>query len=84
MHVIYQIVEKLGPRFNGDDAMKLVAGMTFDSPRGGKIMIDAKERDIVQDIDIRRVEERGGKPVNIAFDKVPMVRDLWKDDNPAK
>jgi branched-chain amino acid transport system substrate-binding protein len=84
MHVMYQIVGKLGPRFNADEAMKLVAGMSFDSPRGGRILIDPKERDIVQDIDIRRVEDRAGKPVNIAFDKVPMVKDLWKDDNPAK
>jgi branched-chain amino acid transport system substrate-binding protein len=84
MHVIYEIVGKLGPRFNADDAMKLVAGMAFDSPRGGRIMIDPKERDIVQDIDIRRVEDRAGKPTNIAFDKVPMVKDLWKEDNPVK
>lgn len=84
MHLIYQVVAKLGPRFNADEAMKLMAGLSFASPRGGTIMIDPKERDIVQDIDIRRVEERGGKPVNVAFDKVPMVRDLWKDDNPAK
>jgi branched-chain amino acid transport system substrate-binding protein len=84
MHVIYQVVAKLGPRFNPDEAIKLIAGMTFDSPRGGSITIDAKERDIVQDIDIRRVEERAGKPVNVAFDKVRMVKDFWKDDNPAK
>jgi branched-chain amino acid transport system substrate-binding protein len=58
--------------------------MSFDSPRGGRIMIDPKERDIVQDIDIRRVEDRAGKPTNIAFDKVPMVKDLWKEDNPVK
>ena len=84
MHLIYQVVAKLGPRFNADDAMKLMASLSFASPRGGTIMIDPKERDIIQDIDIRRVEERGGKPVNVAFDKVPMVKDLWKEDNPAK
>ena len=84
MQVIYRIVDKLGPRFAAADAMKLVAGMSFESPRGGAILIDPQERDIIQDIDIRRVEERGGKPVNVAFDRIKAVKDYWKEDNPAK
>jgi branched-chain amino acid transport system substrate-binding protein len=82
MHLIYQVVASLGPRFEPDDAMKIIAGMSFDSPRGSKILIDPKERDIVQDVDIRRVEERDGKPVIVVIGKVPMVKDLWKEDNP--
>jgi branched-chain amino acid transport system substrate-binding protein len=64
--------------------MKLMAGLSFASPRGGTITIDPVERDIIQDIDIRRVEEQGGKPVNIAFDRIKAVKDLWKEDNPVK
>jgi branched-chain amino acid transport system substrate-binding protein len=84
MRLIYQVVAKLGPRFNPDDVMKAIAGSSFDSPRGSKILIDPKERDIVQDVDIRRVEERGGKPFIVVIDTIPMVKDLWKEDNPEK
>ncbi len=33
---------------------------------------------------LHRVEERDGKLVNIDFDMVPMVKDPWKEENPAK
>jgi branched-chain amino acid transport system substrate-binding protein len=84
MDVIYKVVEKLGPRFNPDDAMKLMAGMSFPSPRGGTITIDPQERDIVQDVDIRRVEDAAGKLVNVPFDRIRTVKDAWKVDHPAK
>jgi branched-chain amino acid transport system substrate-binding protein len=83
MHIIYKVVEKLGPRFNPDDAMKLMAGMSFASPRGGTITIDPLERDIVQDVDIRRVDDVGGKPVAVPFDRIKSVKDAWKADHPA-
>ena len=54
-----------------------------DSPRG-PVEIDPVERDVVQNIYIRRVEKRDGKLVNIDIDTVPMVKDPWKIDNPAK
>ena len=39
--------------------------------------------DIVQDMCTRRVEKReDGTLVNVAFDKVPEVKDLWKELNP--
>ena len=59
MHLIYQVVAKLGPKFNPDDAMKVMSEMKFDSPRG-PIMIDPKTRDIVQNVYLRRVKEQGG------------------------
>lgn len=83
MHVIYKVVEKLGARFNPDDAMRLMAGMSFASPRGGTITIDPQERDIIQDVDIRRVEEAAGKPVNVPFARITTVKDAWKIDHPA-
>ncbi len=38
----------------------------------------------MQNIYIRRVEKRDGKLVNIDIDKVEMVKDQWKIDNPPK
>ena len=81
MHMIYQVVAKLGPKFNPDDAMKLMSEMKFDSPRG-PIMIDPKTRDIVQNVYLRRVKEDGGRLVNENFHTVPMVKDPWKEANP--
>jgi branched-chain amino acid transport system substrate-binding protein len=83
MHLIYAVVGKLGPKFNPDEAMKVMAGMRFDSPRG-PIVIDAKERDIIQNVYLRRVEERDGKLINVDFETVPMVKDPWKELNPPK
>jgi len=82
MHAMADVVEQLGPDFDGDAAMKILRSWKGDSPRG-PIHIDPEEGDIVQDMYIRRVEKReDGTLVNVAFDKVPEVKDLWKELNP--
>lgn len=82
MRAMADVVAKLGPDFNPDEAMKLLRSWKGDSPRG-TIYIDPEEGDIVQDMYIRRVEKReDGTLVNVAFDKVPEVKDLWKVLNP--
>ncbi len=82
MEIIYRIVGKLGPKFKPDDAMAMVKGMTFTSPRG-EITIDEKERDVVQKVWLRRVEERNGKLVNVDFASTPTpIKDPWKEQNP--
>jgi branched-chain amino acid transport system substrate-binding protein len=81
MELIYRAVAKFGPKVTGDQALSLWKGLAFDSPRG-PIKIDEKERDIIQNIYLRRVEEREGKLVNINIDTFPMVRDPWKDRHP--
>jgi len=55
--------------------------MALDSPRG-PIKIDETTRDIIQNVYLRKVEERDGKLENINFETVPMVRDPWKDEHP--
>lgn len=82
MELIYRAVAKFGPRGTGDQAFSLWKGLKFDSPRG-PIEIDPKTRDIVQNIYLRKVEERDGKLVNINFFTFPMVRDPWKEEHPA-
>lgn len=80
MHVIHEVTRRLAGRIDGDQAMEIIKGMRIDSPRGA-ITIDAAERDVIQDVYIRRVERQGNALVNVAFDKFEQVRDPWKDQN---
>ena len=81
--LIHQAVAALGPNADGLKYIDFMKGKTLNSPRG-PIMIDPVERDIVQNVYIRRVEKRDGKLVNIDIGKIDMVKDPWKIDNPAK
>jgi branched-chain amino acid transport system substrate-binding protein len=80
MHIIHEVTRRLEGRIDGDQAMEIIKGLRIDSPRG-PITIDAAERDVVQDVYIRRVERQGAALVNVAFDKFEQVRDPWKDQN---
>lgn len=81
MQAIADTVRKLGTSFTGDQAMEALKGWSANSPKG-PVSIDAAERDIVQNIYIRRVERTGGGLANIAFETVPNVGDIWKRYNP--
>src|SRR5262245_50364544 len=81
--LIYQAVAQLGPNADGAKYVDFMKGKKLDSPRG-PIMIDPDERDVIQNIYIRRVEKRDGKLVNIDIGQVEMVKDQWKIDNPPK
>jgi branched-chain amino acid transport system substrate-binding protein len=81
IHMIYQTVAKLGPRPNPEEAVKFMASMKFDSPRG-PVEMDPKTRDIIQNVYLRRVVERNGRLENQNFATVPMVKDPWKEWNP--
>jgi branched-chain amino acid transport system substrate-binding protein len=81
-HLIYDAVAALGPNADGMQYVKFMEGKKLDSPRG-PIMIDPAERDIIQNVYIRKVEKRDGKLVNVDIDTIPMVKDPWKVDHPA-
>ena len=82
MHAICDVVRQLGPKFDGDQAMAVLKGWKTTSARG-PIEIDAGERDIVQNLYLRRVEKlAGGGYGNIAFETLPAVKDPWKVMNP--
>ena len=74
LHAIYNAVAAQHGMLDPDKTMKLLRGMSFESPRG-PITIDAQTRDIVQNIYIRRVEKRDGTLINHEFATVPHVRD---------
>jgi branched-chain amino acid transport system substrate-binding protein len=77
MHVIYQVVQKLGGNIDGDKAMAVIKGMQWTSPRG-PVSIDADTRDITQSVYIRKVEKKNGKLANVEFDKIADVKDPGK------
>ena len=77
MHLIYEMVRKLGDKLDGEKAIDAVKGMTIDSPRG-TITIDGGTRDVVQDVYVRKVERVGDKHFNVEFDKFAKVKDPSK------
>jgi branched-chain amino acid transport system substrate-binding protein len=81
MELIYRAVAKFGPKVTGDQAIEFFKGMQVDSPRGS-FTIDPKERDIIQDIVIQKVEKRNGQLVNVPFDVIRNVKDAWKEEHP--
>jgi branched-chain amino acid transport system substrate-binding protein len=74
MAAIYSVAKSLNGKIDGDKAMALLKGMKIESPRG-PIMIDARTRDIVQTVYVRKVEKVKGKLVNVEFDHFPNVKD---------
>lgn len=76
MHAIYEALRKTKGDTNGDKVMAALKGMTWESPRG-MMTIDAKTRDVVQDVYIRKVEKRDGELYNIEFDVVKQVKDPY-------
>lgn len=77
MHLIYEVVRRLGPKFTGEQAMTVMRGLSIDSPRG-PLTIDAQERDTIQTVYIRRVQRVDGKLCNATIASYPGQKDLWK------
>jgi branched-chain amino acid transport system substrate-binding protein len=84
MAAIFDVIKQTGGTFDGDQAMAILkTWKNPDSPRG-PIEIDPATRDIVQTVYIRRVEQQNGRLANVEFDSIPLVKDPWKELNPAK
>jgi branched-chain amino acid transport system substrate-binding protein len=83
MQVIYAALKENGANAEGMKYIDSIKGKEFKSPRG-PIMIDPEERDVIQNIYIRRIDKKDGKLVNTDIATIPMVKDQWKIDNPAK
>lgn len=71
MAAIYYAIEKLGGKIDGDKAIEALKTFKSESPRG-PISID-QNRDIVQNIYIRRVEKVDGRLANVEFETMPKV-----------
>ena len=84
MAMIFDLVKATKGKFTADEAMAFFSHWKNpDSPRG-PIAIDPATRDIVQNVYIRRVEKVDGKLANVEIATIPMVKDPWKELNPAK
>jgi len=81
MALIYDIVQKLNGKIDGDKAMEIVKGWKFESPRG-PISIDPETRDIVQNVYICKVEKVNGRLANVEIETYPAVKDPWKARQP--
>jgi len=84
MTMIFDMIKATKGNFTADQAMAFFKNWKDpDSPRG-PIAIDPATRDIVQNVYIRRVEKVDGKLANVEISTIPMVKDPWKELNPAK
>lgn len=78
MAAVFQIIKKLGSDINGKKAMAVLAGWSFQSPRG-KVTIDEKTRDIIQDQNVHEVIAKDGKIVIRVIDSFPQLKDPCKE-----
>ncbi|HQS46039.1 MAG: ABC transporter substrate-binding protein [Rhizobiales bacterium 24-66-13] len=74
MAALYRGLEKTGGNASGPALVEALKGEKFESPRG-PIEIDAKTRDIVQTVYVRKVERVDGTLANVEFQEFPASRD---------
>jgi branched-chain amino acid transport system substrate-binding protein len=72
MALIYEVLKKTNGSPEGDKFLAAAKGLSWTSPRG-KITIDPKTRDIIQDVYIREVKRVNGHLWNVEFDRIPAV-----------
>jgi branched-chain amino acid transport system substrate-binding protein len=76
MAAIFDVIRRTRGKFTSEQALEILRNWKGpDSPRG-PVAIDPETREAVQDIYIRRVELRGGRPVNVELETVPYRRGL--------
>jgi branched-chain amino acid transport system substrate-binding protein len=73
MELVYRVLKKTNGSAEGDKFIAAAKGMSWISPRG-KITIDPKTRDIIQDVYIREVKRVNGHLFNVEFDRIPSVQ----------
>jgi branched-chain amino acid transport system substrate-binding protein len=84
MAAIFEVITKTKGKFDGGQAMAILAQRKNPASPRGPIEIDPATRDIVQNIYLRRVERVKGELANVEFETIPMIKDPWKEMNPLK
>jgi branched-chain amino acid transport system substrate-binding protein len=82
MEIIFHMLKATDGVRDGDKAIASIKGYAWQSPTG-PISIDAKTRDSVRNIYIRKVVKEDGVLFNKEFETIPNVRDQWHDLHPA-
>jgi branched-chain amino acid transport system substrate-binding protein len=72
MELIYEVLKKTNGSTDGDKFIAAAKGLSWVSPRG-KVTIDPRTRDIIQDVYMREVKRVSGHLYNIEFDQVASV-----------
>lgn len=81
---IFEVIKRTKGKFTADEAMKILRGWENTASPRGWMSIDPETGDIIQNVDIRRVEKlANGKLANVPFATVPRVKDPWKAFNPV-
>jgi branched-chain amino acid transport system substrate-binding protein len=73
MAAIYKAVQAQNGKLDPARSLEILSNLKMESPRG-PIEIDAKSRDVTQNVYIRRVERRGGNLVNVEFETIAAVK----------
>lgn len=76
MNLIAQMIKATGGKKDGDKAMAAVKGYSWESPRG-PATIDAKTREITQNVYMRRIEKVDGVLGNVPFSTIAAVVEPW-------
>lgn len=82
MEIIFHMLKATNGERDGDKAIAAIKGYSWQSPTG-PISIDAKIRDSVRNIYIRRVVKENGMLLNKTFETIPAVKDQWHDLHPS-
>jgi branched-chain amino acid transport system substrate-binding protein len=77
IHLVYEALRKTKGAAEGDALLEAMKGMSWVSPRG-PVRIDARTRDIVQNIYVRKVERIDGELHNVEFATFEAVKDSGK------
>lgn len=77
MHLIYEALRKTNGSKDGTALVEAMKGLKWTSPRG-PVQIDAKTRDIIQNVYVRKVEKVGGELFNVEFSTFEQVPDPVK------
>lgn len=77
MHALYTGLKATNGDSNGQALIDAIKGKSWESPRG-PISIDAKTRDIVQNVYMRKVARVDGKLWNVEFQTFEAVKDPAK------
>jgi branched-chain amino acid transport system substrate-binding protein len=81
MQVLFHMIEATDGKLDGEKAIAAAKGYKWESPRG-PVEIDAKTRDVIENVYIRKVEKVDGALGNITVATYPNVKDPWKELHP--
>ncbi|MDB5407913.1 MAG: transporter substrate-binding protein [Rhodospirillales bacterium] len=81
MRVVFHMIEATDGKRDSEKAMAAAKGFSWASPRG-PVTIDPKEREIIQNIYMRKVEKIDGALGNRTIFTYHDVKDPWKEAHP--